>query len=105
MWQYVIRRLILFTPTLFAISFIAFLISVNAPGDPVERLLNTAEGEQGSQGSRIAEKLRQDMRHRLGLDKPLFYLTLETAGDINASNAVWRDYLPGVRWHGVNNQY
>jgi peptide/nickel transport system permease protein len=66
-----------------AISLVAFLISVNAPGDPVDRLLNTSEGDAINYSIRSVEKLRQRKRHELGLDQPVFYLSLGTLSDID----------------------
>jgi ABC-type microcin C transport system permease subunit YejB len=41
MVQYIFRRLLFFIPTLVVISLLAFVISIQAPGDPVDRLLNS----------------------------------------------------------------
>ena len=38
MLKYIIKRILTFIPMLIAISLIAFIISINAPGDPVERM-------------------------------------------------------------------
>ena len=47
MLKYTIKRVLTLIPMLIAISLIAFLISINAPGDPVERL-SKAAGNEGS---------------------------------------------------------
>ena len=44
MLKYIFRRILIFIPTLFIISLLAFVISVNAPGDPVEALFSGGEG-------------------------------------------------------------
>lgn len=85
---YILRRLILFIPTMIAISLVAFLISVNAPGDPVERLLNTTEGDAPNYSIRSVEKLKQQKRHELGLDRPVFYLSLGTLADIDTLHKI-----------------
>ena len=61
------------------ISLLSFLISISAPGDPVDRLFPTAgtSGETGFVSKRIMEE-RQAMRHRLGLDLPAFYLSVSS---------------------------
>ena len=49
MFKYAIKRIITFIPMLIAISLLSFIISVNAPGDPVERLAKSAESEGSAQ--------------------------------------------------------
>ena len=49
MLKYTLQRLITFIPMLIAISLIAFIISINAPGDPVERLSKSAGNEGGAE--------------------------------------------------------
>lgn len=79
---YVFKRLLIFIPTLLIISFLSFLISVNAPGDPVAKIV-TAMGQDGtaSQNSDANEKTKQLVRKKLGLNKPVFYLSLGTLAD------------------------
>ena len=62
---------------LIAISLIAFIISINAPGDPVERL-SKAAGNEGSaeQQSGASKKIKQELRKKLGLDLPIFYVSI-----------------------------
>ena len=46
MFQYVLKRILIFIPTLVIISIVIFMLSVFAPGDPVEKMLGaTPEGE------------------------------------------------------------
>ncbi|MGL4598959.1 MAG: hypothetical protein ACRCYO_15685, partial [Bacteroidia bacterium] len=77
MFKYIVRRVLIFIPTLFAISLIAFAISVNAPGDPVEVLTTGAKGGEGA-GSLAdgAVREKEKLRHELGLDLPVFYISL-----------------------------
>lgn len=54
-----------------------FIISINAPGDPVERMVSAAQsgGEIGTQSlSQIQDKIF--WRKKLGLDLPVFYFSL-----------------------------
>jgi peptide/nickel transport system permease protein len=76
-YSYIIRRIFIFIPTLFAISLIAFVISLNAPGDPVEHFFEGAKGDRaGSPGNTKMEADKQALRHQLGLDLPVFYITM-----------------------------
>ena len=47
MFKYALKRILTFIPMLIAISLLSFVISINAPGDPVERL-SKAAGSEGS---------------------------------------------------------
>lgn len=80
MLTYILKRIVLFIPTLIIISLLAFIISVNAPGDPVERMLNKSSGS-GDQNSSVQNLSAQKKlwTHKLGLDLPLFYLSLSNA--------------------------
>ena len=79
---YVFKRLLVFVPTLIIISLLSFLISTNAPGDPVSKIV-TAMGQDGtaSQNSDANQRTKQLVREKLGLDKPIFYFSLGTITD------------------------
>ena len=76
MKKYIIKRILLFIPTLIIISLLAFAISVNAPGDPVTRMLVASQegGEQSS--SKNLSQQKKLCREKLGLNLPLFYFEL-----------------------------
>jgi len=77
MLNYLLRRILLFIPTIIIISLLAFIISVNAPGDPVARMMATAESGENSGGiNTVREQQQVFWRHRLGLDLPLFYFSI-----------------------------
>ena len=70
MLKYTFKRILVFIPMLIAISLLSFIISVNAPGDPVERL-SKAAGTEGSaeQQSGASKKIKQELKKktRIGL--------------------------------------
>lgn len=80
MFKYILKRLVYFVPTLFAISLFTFALSKMAPGDPVE--LRLAGGMQGGNNSgQKSDKLAGEaqyiaMREKLGLDIPSFYFSV-----------------------------
>ncbi len=77
MLKYIFKRILIFIPTLFAITLIGFILAVNAPGDPVERMTVASQsgGEVGSQSvSQFEQKLA--WKKKLGLDLPVFYVSL-----------------------------
>jgi peptide/nickel transport system permease protein len=77
MLRYIVRRVLIFIPTLIIITLLGFIISVNAPGDPVERMVVAAQsgGEIGSQTVNQIEQ-KKFWRKKLGLDLPIFYFSL-----------------------------
>ncbi len=80
MIRYIFKRILIFLPTLFVISLITFVISINTPGDPVERLLNKSPSGGEGRSSKVADqKAYQKLRRRLGLDLPVFYFSVSNA--------------------------
>lgn len=70
-------------PTLLVISLLAFIISVNAPGDPADRLLSVAEntsGEASASGGNRKE-MKEALIRKMGLDLPLFYIGFGTKAE------------------------
>jgi ABC-type dipeptide/oligopeptide/nickel transport system permease component len=61
MLGYIVKRLLLAIPTLFAVLTIVFVLARVLPGDPAQTIL----GDQASQ------EALENMRHRLGVDKPI----------------------------------
>lgn len=76
MFNYIVKRILIFIPTLLVISLITFMLSTSVPGDPVEQMLNS-NSEMGSSANAIAsENAYIDKRKQLGLDLPVFYFSL-----------------------------
>lgn len=96
MIRYLLKRLLYFIPTLLAISLLTFFISVNAPGDPVDVMLNRGSGETGqSQKSGNLDKQYQELRKQLGLDLPLFYFNFT---DVTQSDTLYKIAKPAHRY-------
>ena len=83
MFKYILKRILIFIPTLIVISLITFMISQNAPGDPVEQMLTqTVGGGEGRASDRMAtEKVYLQQRQKLGLDLPIFYFSLSNLAE------------------------
>ena len=77
MVQYLIKRILIFIPTLLVISLLAFGLSKIAPGDPVEMKLRGFGPDQ--QNPANAERVYRETADFLGLDKPVFYIGLSPA--------------------------
>lgn len=75
-------RIFIFIPTILLISLLSFVISLNAPGDPVEKLA-TAMGQDGASNQNQSSNLivKAKIRKSLGLDRPVFYFGLGTLSD------------------------
>lgn len=73
MFQYVIKRILLFIPTLIVITMITFLICRLAPGDPTEmKVGKTTEGQLADGKNVINEQAKKFYKMKFGLDKPLY---------------------------------
>jgi len=90
MLNYIVKRLFYLLPMLMLMSLLAFVLSISAPGDPVERLLNSAEkSESGATATRMNRNSEaQKLRHKLGLDLPGFYFSIQTVADIDTLHKV-----------------
>ncbi|MEO6940617.1 MAG: ABC transporter permease [Candidatus Kapaibacterium sp.] len=105
MIQYILRRILLFIPTLFLITVISFGISRMAPGDPAE--LKSGAGSEGAQrgSSQLNEQMINQIRMLWHLDKPLWYWTLFTNDkDAEGQLKPLTERLT-FRWNGLENQY
>ena len=61
MLKYIAKRILIFIPTLLAISLLAFIISISAPADPVEKLSSSADKEgAANQQSNATKKLSKN---------------------------------------------
>lgn len=78
MYTYILKRILFFVPTLLVISLLTFFISVNAPGDPVELMLNGSD-DGGSSQNFSRDRDYAALRQKLGFDLPLFYFSLTDA--------------------------
>jgi peptide/nickel transport system permease protein len=80
MLRFVVRRLLLLVPILLGLSVLVFLWIRALPGGPAEALL----------GERATPALIKEVRHRYGLDKPIWtqywsYLSTTASGDLGES--------------------
>ena len=96
MRSYLLRRIFLFIPTLLIISLVSFIILVNSPGDPVERMMQ-AGGTGEMIPAPLLEKQRAEIRHRLGLDLPVFYFGLRQAAATG-----YKKFIPRFSFHPHN---
>ena len=117
MLSYVLKRILWFVPTLFAVTIIGFILLANAPGDPLNILSN------GAKASGNIEEQKTFWRKKLGLDLPLFYFSITTLSEPDTLYKVYdeqqlntikedikehggyKNYIPKIIWYGYHNQY
>lgn len=82
MWQYILRRVLLFIPTLIVITMISFGISRMAPGDPAA--MKVGVGAEGGVGVRanLNAKQAELIREQWHLDKPVWQQYLLWTGGL-----------------------
>ena len=72
MKDYVIKRLLLFIPTLIIITMITFLVCRLAPGDPTEmKIGQTGEAQKTDAKNLMNEQAKEFYKKKFGLDKSL----------------------------------
>ncbi|MBC8047194.1 MAG: ABC transporter permease subunit [Fimbriimonadaceae bacterium] len=96
MLRYIFKRILIFIPTLIVISLLAFMISINAPGDPVERMLTRSQGS-GEQFAQVRNTIEQKKiwTKRLGLDLPVFYFNISNAA---TPDTLYKIYSPTEKY-------
>lgn len=75
LFGYILKRIFIFIPTLFIISLLTFVLISAAPGDPAETMLNRSSGEGQASDKLATERSYRELRHKLGLDLPIFYFS------------------------------
>jgi ABC-type dipeptide/oligopeptide/nickel transport system permease component len=73
MTRYAVQRLLVTIPTILAVTLLVFLMLQLVPGDPAEIFL----GEKQS-----SPELLEQVRHDMGLDRPLYLQYLSYMGDL-----------------------
>lgn len=78
MIRYLLKRILIFVPTLLVVSLLAFALSKMAPGDPVE-LRQSAASVPIASDARESDRIYAETARLMGLDKPVFYFSLSSA--------------------------
>jgi len=77
MRRYVIKRLFLIIPSLLILSLVVFFLSRMTPGDPVKNLIELRGQHQQEMNTANNQEIYTELAHELGLDKPLFYFSIQ----------------------------
>ena len=115
MLKYIIKRILTMIPMLIGISLLAFIISINAPVDPIEKLARSSESEGEAGTSSVATKqIKQEWRRKLGLDLPIFYFSITDLASCDTLYKVHdKDHQKNLKklthesgnWQSVSNYY
>jgi peptide/nickel transport system permease protein len=98
MRNYLLRRILLFIPTLLIIALVSFIILLNSPGDPVERMMQAGGTGEFVPGT-LQEKQRAELRRQLGLDLPVFYFDIHSVTENGFGK-----FVPAISFH-LHNQF
>jgi peptide/nickel transport system permease protein len=79
MWKYLLRRVVIMVPVMFAVMLMAFVVSRSAPGDPILTAYPQITANKFKQDDRARMRANYENASRsLGLDLPVFYLELSS---------------------------
>lgn len=82
MKNYFAKRVLFFFPTLFILSLLAFIITINSPGDPVSRMTSSGQQSDEQQINQSNNELQEKYwRQKLGLNLPVFYIQLSSLAE------------------------
>lgn len=104
---YILKRILFFIPALLFVVLISFILLHFAPGDPAERLLNARGIYDNELTPDLSnENLKNELKHRLGLDLPLFYFSISSLEENNISvneiHTSLEKYIPVILFHKKN---
>lgn len=87
MIKYITRRILLFIPTLIAITLLGFVLISSAPGDPVDILVPAGEERMATGNNNALREERNMWRKKLGLNLPMFYFSIS---DLSSPDTLMR---------------
>ena len=105
MRSYLLKRLLLFIPTLGILVLLSFIFLRMAPGNPVDRMIMGSEIEFYQDAGTWTNQ-HAYWTHRLGLDLPIFYLSIGSLADSKSTSIGqeygWKAYVPVIHFHRKN---
>ncbi|MEO6902630.1 MAG: ABC transporter permease [Bacteroidia bacterium] len=79
MVTYILKRILIFIPTLFIVTLFGFIISTHLPANPVDLLFNSSSKNENESTTITNElALKKQWRKKLGTDLPVFYFSLSS---------------------------
>jgi peptide/nickel transport system permease protein len=101
MRRYLLKRLLLFFPALGILVLVSFAFLRMAPGDPVDRMIMGSDVQFYQDAGGWTDQ-HAYWTHRLGLDLPLFYLSIGSLADHSVTPVAWKTYIPIVHFYQDN---
>lgn len=97
-WRYILKRILMMVPFLFAVSIVAFLLIQAPPGD----YLTTYVAKLGETNEILDQATLENLRARFGLDQPLYvqyfkWVSNLVVGDFGMSFE-WRQPVSDLVW-------
>ena len=118
MLKYILKRILLFIPTLLIISIAVFFLNQQAPGDQVEVLLSGGQENSGGLNSKsdvlANENAYIEKWEELGLNKPAFYFAIKSLAQPDTLHKVPKKATKATlkrllnqsgNWEAVNNYH
>lgn len=114
MWEYLVKRILLFVPVFLFVSMIVFALSKQVPGDIVLELMENNRGVFSASEVERFKRAYLDIAKREGLDKPSFYIAITTSAYPDTLHKIWRkDHRENLRkliaaygnWEHISNYY
>ncbi len=90
MFRYILKRILIFIPTLLVISLVIFMLGVYAPGDPVANLMTVTSGGENMDDKKAGEEAYIKKWKELGMDLPVFYFTISSQADCDTLYKIHR---------------
>jgi ABC-type dipeptide/oligopeptide/nickel transport system permease component len=104
---YIAKRILFFIPAVLLVVLFSFILLQQAPGNPVDRLMNLEGSYENEMNPGINnEAQKKELSHRLGLDLPVFYWSIkslkEHRQENNVSTSSLSAYIPYISFHPKN---
>jgi peptide/nickel transport system permease protein len=104
---YIAKRILFFIPAVLSVVLFSFILLRQAPGNPVDRLMNLEGSYENEMVPGISnEVLKKELTHRLGLDLPAFYWSISSLKEYQLENKLidypLAAYIPCISFHKKN---
>ncbi len=90
MFRYILKRILIFIPTLLVISLVIFMLGVYAPGDPVINLMTVTSGGENMDDKKAGEEAYIKKWKELDMHLPVFYFTISSQADCDTLYKIHR---------------
>ena len=88
MLKFILKRLLRFIPILFCISLFGFTLTINMPGDPVNKILVARHGANYKSSILNSPQLKRELYREMGLDLPVFYFSVNSYSHCDTLNRI-----------------